>query len=63
MRYKNKSNEIQNIFADNFEKWKTEKVRCKRCGYEWIAVSPEITQTEMLQCKNCGQQGFTEINE
>jgi len=31
--------------------WKTDKARCKCCGYEWQAVAPE--DTKWLECPLC----------
>ena len=55
-----RNNDMTNFLADNYEQWNSTYVKCKCCGYKWVACYPDSVSVSELQCKNCGQQGMTE---
>ena len=58
-----RNGDIINFIADNFGGWNVAYVRCKNCGFMWVACFADGTKISDLQCKKCGQQGNTEIIE
>lgn len=58
-----RKNNWNQFIADTYGGWYTETVKCKHCGYVWVACYPDNLEPKDLQCKNCGMFGAERIKE